>query len=101
LAATLKNVYVTRDGKTVSKNVELSTREMTIYFDDNQLDSGKKGIYTIFAETASLDRVGDDVKLQLRKSSEFVANEKTTNFRVKINDEQGSKWTLKDYIFNG
>jgi len=101
LAATLKNVYVTRDGKTVSKNVELSTREMTIYFDDNQLDSGKKAIYTIFAETASLDRVGDNVKLQLRKSSEFVANEKSTNFRVKINDEVGTRWTLKNYVFNG
>ena len=101
LTATIKNVYVTRDGKTVSKNVELSTREMTIYFDDNQLDSGKKGIYTIFAETVSLDRVGDNIKLQLRKSSELVANEKTTNFRVKINDEVGTNWTLKNYIFNG
>jgi hypothetical protein len=39
MAAVLKNVYVTRDGKTVSKRVELGTKDMTIYFDDDVLAS--------------------------------------------------------------
>jgi hypothetical protein len=79
---------------------------MVIYFDD-ELASGKKGIYTIFAEVASLDRVGDSIQLQLRKNTELVAQEKTTNFRVAYEDETSyagltnGSWTLQKYVFNG
>ena len=57
LETTFKNVYVTRDSKTVSKRVELDGKNMTIYFDDEEIVSGKKGIYTIFAEVAQLNEV--------------------------------------------
>ena len=102
LSSTFKKVYVTRDGKTVSKSVELNSKDMTIYFDDDVLASGKKGIYTIFAEVASLDSTTDSVKLYLNKSSELVANEVSTNFRVtnQTEDPAGS-WTLKEYKFTG
>jgi len=33
MAATFKNVYVTRDSKTVSKSVELNSKDMVITFD--------------------------------------------------------------------
>ena len=82
MAAALKNVYVTKDSKTVSKKIELSSRDMTIYFDDDQIDSGKKGIYTIFAEVNNIERPGDSVQLYLNKTSELVANDNTSNFRV-------------------
>ncbi len=102
MAAALKNVYVTKDSKTVSKRVELSSRDMTIYFDDDQIDSGKKGIYTIFAEVANLERPGDSVQLYLNKTSELVANEKSSNFRVAYKDPaNASDYTLKEFIFNG
>jgi hypothetical protein len=80
---------------------------MVIYFDD-QLASGKKGIYTIFAEVASLDRVGDNIQLQLRKNTELVAQEKSTNFRVAYENEATAStatvpgsWTLQNYSFIG
>ena len=108
LSSTFKKVYVTRDGKTVSKSVELASKDMTIYFDDDVLASGKKGIYTIFAEVASLDSTTDSVQLYLNKSSELVANEKATNFRVTNQNEEVAatsstkgSWTLKEYKFQG
>ena len=102
LSSTFKKVYVTRDGKTVSKSVELNSKDMTIYFDDDVLASGKKGIYTIFAEVASLDSTTDSVKLYLNKSSELVANEVSTNFRVTNQaEETAGSWTLKEYKFQG
>jgi hypothetical protein len=87
MAATFKNVKVYRDNKVISKNVEVNSKDMTIYFDDDVLASGKKGIYTIFAEVATLDSTTDSVQLYLNKSSELVANEVSTNFRVTNKDE--------------
>jgi len=101
LAAILKNVYVTRDSKTVSKNVELNNREMVITFDD-QIDSGKRGIYTIFAEIAQLENVPEKIKLTLNKTTELVANEKNSNFRVGYAAEMSTNsLSLNTYTFNG
>jgi hypothetical protein len=103
MAATFKNVYVTRDGKTVSKKVELSSREMVVTFDGDELANGKKGIYTIFAEVANLDRPGEYVQLYLNKTSELVANEKSSNFRVAYHTDMDTSENLKSqkYTFNG
>jgi hypothetical protein len=57
---------------------------MTIYFDDEEIVSGKSNQYTIFAEIAQLNETNKSVQLQLNKESELVANEKTTNFRVTV-----------------
>jgi hypothetical protein len=89
LALVLKNVRVLRDNKVVSKKVELGNREMVVYFDDT-LASGKKGVYTIMAEIAQLDRVDDKVQFELRKSTELVGYEKNSKFRVAYSDPQGS-----------
>ena len=97
LADTFKNVYVTRDGKTVSKKVELDWRVMTIQFDEDKLASGKKGIYTIFAEVNQLNDVNKTVQLYLNKYSELVADEITSNFRVAYADNDDLK--LKSYLF--
>ena len=99
LADTFKNVYVTRDGKTVSKRVELDGKTMTIYFDDDQLSSGKKGVYTIFAEVAQLNEVGKSVQLYLNKYSELVAYEVASNFRAAY--ANNTDLTLKKYTFQG
>jgi hypothetical protein len=102
MAAALKNVYVTKDSKTVSKRVELSSRDMTIYFDDDVIESGKKGIYTIFAEVANLERPGDSVQLYLNKNSELVANEKSSSFRVTyVDPTAATDYELKEFVFNG
>ena len=103
LASTFKNVYVTRDSKTVSKRVELDGKTMIIYFDNDELASGKKGIYTIFAEVASLDDPGKSVQLYLNKDSELVANEISSNFRVSYHSDMKteSNLMLGKYIFNG
>jgi hypothetical protein len=42
LAAALKNVKVYKNNKVVSKRVELTSKDMTIYFDDEVLSNGKK-----------------------------------------------------------
>ena len=99
LGDTFKNVYVTRDGKTVSKRVELDGKIMTIYFDNDGLASGKKGVYTIFAEVAQLNEVGKTVQLYLNKETELVANEVTSNFRVAYKSNANN--TLKEYVFDG
>ena len=102
LAETFKNVYVTRDSKTVSKSVTLDGKDMTITFDDDVIESGKKGIYYIMAEVAQLNEVNKSVQLQLRKSSELVANEKTTNFRTSYQLAKNETFTevnLKTYTF--
>ena len=103
MAAVFKNVIVTRDSKTVSKNVELSSKDMVITFDNDELASGKKGIYTIFAEVANLDRPGEDVQLYLNKTSELVAYEKSSNFRVAYHSDMDTSSNLmsQKYIFNG
>jgi hypothetical protein len=95
----LKNVYVTRDGKTVSKKVELDGKTMTIYFDNDELASGRRGIYTIFAEVAQLNEVGRYIELFLNKETELVANEINSNFRVAYTANANN--TLKQYYFNG
>ncbi|MBQ9553960.1 hypothetical protein IJU97_03230 [bacterium] len=99
LGDTFKNVYVTRDGKTVSKRVELDGKTMTIYFDDDELASSKKGIYTIFAEVAQLNEVNKAVELYLNKYSELVAYEVTSNFRVAY--ANNSDLYLRRYVFEG
>ena len=99
LADTFKNVYVTRDGKTVSKKVELDGKTMTIQFDDDKLASGKKGVYTIFAEVNQLNEVGRSVHLYLNKYTELVANEVTSNFRVAY--ATNTDLYLKKYKFQG
>ena len=101
IATLLKNVYVTRDSKTISKKVEINGKDLIIYFDNEEIASGKKGLYTIYAEVASLDRVGDTVQLELRKNTELVANEKTTNFRVAYNAALDNAVALNIYTFNG
>ena len=88
LGETFKNIYVTRDSKTVSKNVVVDSKDMTIYFDDNQLDSGKKAIYTIFAEVAQLNEIDKNIQLYLKKNTELVAQEKNSKFRVSYADEE-------------
>ena len=98
LAETFTNVKVYKDSKVVSKNVTLDGKDMTITFDDDVLASGKKGIYTIMAEVAQLNEVNETVKLQLKKSTELVANEKSTGFRV---NNTASNVYLKVYTFNG
>ena len=99
LGDTFKNVYVTRDSKTVSKRVDLDGKTMTIYFDNDELASGKKGIYTIFAEVAQLNEVGKSVQLYLNKNTELVANEINSNFRVAYTTNANNM--LKEYIFQG
>ncbi len=104
IATLLKNVYVTKDSKTVSKRVDIESKDLIIYFDDDVLASGKRGLYTIYAEVAQLDRVGDDVQLELRKNSELVANEISTNFRVAYASEMEktpANLVLAKYTFNG
>jgi hypothetical protein len=98
LADTFTNVKVYRDSKVVSKSVTLDSKDMTIVFDDDVLASGKKGTYTIMAEVAQLNEVNEAVQLQLKKSTELVANEKTTGFRV--NNTSSSQY-LKVYKFKG
>jgi hypothetical protein len=73
---------------------------MTIYFDEDILDSGKKAQYTIMAEVAQLNEVNETVTLQLKKSTELVANEKTTNFRVAYKDIANNT-DLETYTFKG
>jgi hypothetical protein len=75
---------------------------MTITFDDDVIESGKKGIYYIMAEVAQLNEVNKSVQLQLRKSSELVANERTTNFRTSYQlaeNETFKEVNLKTYTF--
>jgi len=100
LSETFKNVQVYRDSKVVSKNVTLDSKDMTIYFDEDILDSGKKAQYTIMAEVAQLNEVNETVTLQLKKSTELVANEKTTNFRVAYKDIANNT-DLETYTFKG
>ncbi len=99
LALVLKNVRVLRDNKVVSKKVELGNREMVVYFDDT-LASGKKGVYTIMAEIAQLDRVDDKVQFELRKSTELVGYEKNSNFRVAYSEPQGALLGT-EYVIKG
>lgn len=90
---------VLRDNKVVSKKVELGNREMVVYFDDT-LASGKKGVYTIMAEIAQLDRVDDKVQFELRKSTELVGYEKNSNFRVAYSEPQGALLGT-EYVIKG
>ena len=98
LGDVFSNVYVVRDSKTVSKKVELDGKNMTIYFDDEEIVSGKTNQYTIFAEVGQLSETGKTVQLKLNKESELVANEKTSNFRVTV---EGKGVQLKPYLFKG
>jgi hypothetical protein len=82
LATTLKNVKVYRDNKVVSKNVEVSSKDMTIYFDDEVLANGKRGTYSIMAEISQLENIGDQIQLYINKDTELVGNEQSTNFRA-------------------
>ncbi|MBQ9553953.1 hypothetical protein IJU97_03195 [bacterium] len=100
LSETFKNVQVYRDSKVVSKNVTLDSKDMTIYFDGDELASGKKAVYSIFAEVAQLNEVNESVTLQLKKSTELVANEKSTNFRVAYNNISNNT-NLETYTFKG
>jgi hypothetical protein len=74
---------------------------MTIVFDDNEIESGKKAIYTIFAEVAQLNEVDKAVQLELKKTTELVANEKGTNFRVAYTSNTVNGTTLRVYKFKG
>jgi len=97
LAETFSNVKVYRDSKVVSKSVTLDGKDMTIVFDDDVLASGKRGTYTIMAEVAQLGEVNKAVNLELKKTSELVANEKNSGFRVQTTTTP----TLKVYTFKG
>ena len=99
LGEALKNVYVTRDSKTVSSKVELNNKDMIIYFDNEEIVSGRSNVYTIFTEVAQLNETEKTVKLWLNKESDLVANEKSTNFRVSI--PAASKVNLSQYTFKG
>ena len=97
LNSLLKNVKVTRDNKVVSKSVSMDGRTMTITLDDT-IDAGKSVVYTLFAEVASLERIGDTVQLELRKDRDFVAYEAATKFRTFLkNPAQNNSWLMKEY----
>ena len=101
LADTFKNVYVTRDSKTVSKNVTLDSKDITIVFDDDVIESGRKGIYTIYAEVAQLTEVNEAVQLKLNKTTDLVAQEKWTNFRTAYTTATVNGLKLWLYTFKG
>jgi hypothetical protein len=73
---------------------------MTIYFDDEVLANGKKGSYSIMAEVASIENIGDTVALYLNKDTELVANEASTNFRA-VASSAGNDTDMKVYEFIG
>ena len=97
LNSLLKNVKVTRDNKVVSKSISMDGRTMTVTLDDT-INAGKSVIYTVTAEVASLERIGDTVQLELRKDRDFVAYEAATKFRTFLkNPAQSNSWLLKEY----
>jgi hypothetical protein len=99
----LKNVKVLRDNKDVVKSVSFDGRNLIISFDDT-IEGGKRAIYTITAEIAALDRVGDTVQLDLRKGSDLVAYEKATGFRTMttpINPNTDDSVSLPKYTIEG
>ena len=101
LNSLLKNVKVTRDNKVVSKSISMDGRTMTITLEDT-INAGKSVVYTITAEVASLERIGDTVQFELRKDRDFVAYEASTKFRTSIKDPVPStNWRMKEYKIDG
>ena len=100
LNSLLKNVKVSRDNKVVSKSISMDGRTMTVTLDDT-INAGKSAIYTVTAEIASLERIGDTVQLELRKDRDFVAYEASTKFRTFLGGNSGNNWKMKEYKIEG
>lgn len=100
LNALLKNVKVTRDNKVVSKSVAMDGRTMTITLEDT-VAAGKSTVYTVLAEVASLERIGDTVQFELRKDRDLVAYEASTKFRTSLKSAVAPAWMMKEYKIDG
>jgi hypothetical protein len=97
-----KNVKVYRDSKVVSNKVEVNGRDITISLDKDVLKANKRALYTIRAEVANLDRVGETVQLKLANAKDIIADEDDTGFRTNV--KFASTWTsgeLATYTFSG
>ena len=97
-----KNVKVYRDSKVVSNKVEVNGRDITISLDKDVLKANKRALYTIRAEVANLDRVGETVQLKLANAKDIIADEDDTGFRTNV--KFASTWPsgeLAKYTFSG
>lgn len=91
LEGLLSNVQVYRDGKVVSKHVTLDGKTMVIALDDDEIAGGRTATYTIMGEIDSLERIPSYVNLELKKTSDLVAEEKATKFRTTNDAVAGAK----------
>ena len=98
-----KNVKVYRDSKVVSNKVEVNGRDITISLDKDVIQANKRALYTIRAEVANLDRVGETVQLKLANAKDVIADENDTSFRTNVKFD--SSWSpageLDKYTFSG
>lgn len=98
-----KNVKVYRDSKVVSNKVEVNGRDITISLDKDVIQANKRALYTIRAEVANLDRVGETVQLKLANAKDVIADENDTSFRTNVKFD--SSWSpageLAKYTFSG
>ena len=104
-AGTFKNVKVYRDSKVVSNKVEVNGRDITISLDKDVIKANKRAVYTVRAEIATMERVGQTVQLQLRSANDLIADESDTGFRANVSFD--SSWNVTNegsfavYTFNG
>ena len=104
-AGTFKNVKVYRDSKVVSNKVEVNGRDITISLDKDVVKANKRAVYTVRAEIATMERVGQTVQLQLRSANDLIADESDTGFRANVSFD--SSWNVTNegsfaiYTFNG
>ncbi|MDO4713250.1 MAG: hypothetical protein Q4B28_00915 [bacterium] len=100
-----KNVKVYRDSKVVSNGVEVNGRDVTITLDKDVLKANKRALYTIRAEVANLERVGETVQLTLKNAKDLIADEDDTGFRTNVTFDNNwlvtSKGTFAKYTFDG
>ena len=97
-----KNLKVYIDSKVVSNKVEVNGRDITISLDKDVLKANKRALYTIRAEVANLDRVGETVQLKLANAKDIIADEDDTGFRTNV--KFASTWPsgeLAKYTFSG
>ena len=104
-AGTFKNVKVYRDSKVVSNKVEVNGRDITISLDKDVVKANKRAVYTVRAEIATMERVGQKVQLQLRSANDLIADESDTGFRANVSFDSDWKVTNEGsfavYTFNG
>jgi hypothetical protein len=97
----LKNIQVLRDGVNVAKKVEIDGRNLTITLND-QLNAGKRGVYTVVAEIGNMTDVPSHIQLQLQNLTDVVADEVVTNFRTTNITQSNAKGLFFNYyLFNG